>query len=57
MSVVIEAQRPSACANCNYGIRVGQRIRLDFSEEYEGEWVHALCPAAPTVCACLCGAV
>lgn len=61
----MEATRPGACFSCVYGIRPGQRIRLNEWAESGGRWEHVTCPAAPAVCgtcftevarngACLC---
>lgn len=65
----MEARRPGPCYSCIYGIRIGQRIRLNDDPRdvgYENRWEHVTCPAAPSVCgecftevarngSCMCG--
>lgn len=46
MSVVIEAQRSSACEGCEFGIRPGQKIQ----PTEEGGWEHVVCPKQRPVC-------
>lgn len=65
MSVTMAARLAGPCFSCNFGIRPGQQIRLDETEE---RWEHVKCPTAPEVCmecftevarngSCLCGAI
>lgn len=55
MSAVTEATHAGPCFSCVYGIRPGQRIRLNGGAEYGGRWEHVRCPDARAVCpTCFC---